>query len=415
MKHIKIRILAVIWVSVLALFTCSGLILNISLPLHFENQAREALEYEMEYINALQNSTDENYSDVDEYVGTYLSGEINFFDVSVGDEVGLKKSDDSANGYATPTQTNEKEVEEYEKSHYMEFGKCYVHRTENGYYVMVKYTDVFELSGELCETVMYINIAPLVKYTKTVNILLVVVFVFVLAVMSVIGLDLGNRIEHSQDVQRQFFQNSSHELKTPLMSIQGYAEGIETGVVDPQKSAEIILQESDRMTKLVEELLSISKIDAKRLNLKFEVTDLREILYDCLRTVEPTQKEAGVEITPIFCESPVFVSCDENQLSRAVTNILFNGIRHCRGEVEISCFTRGKNCVVRVLDNGEGLDENDLPHIFDRFYTGKNGNTGIGLALASEIVHLHKGKITAENEKSGAAFEIELPLAKKDD
>lgn len=412
MKHIKIRILAVIWVSVLILFASFGLILNISLPLHFENQAKEALEYEMSYIDALQNSKEEDYSDVDEYVGTYLSGEINFIDLSAETAEDLEKSNDITNGYLTLLQTNDSEVEDYEKTHDMVLGKCYVYRTGSGYYVLAKYNDIFELTGELCETLMYINIAPILQYTKTVNVLIVAVFVCVLAAMSVIGLNLGSKIEHSQAVQRQFFQNSSHELKTPLMSIQGYAEGIETGVVDPQKSAEIILQESDRMTKLVEELLSISKIDAKRLNLKFAVTDLREILYDCLRTVEPTQKEAGVEITPVFCDSPVWVNCDENQLSRAVTNILFNGIRHCRGKIEFSCFVRGKDCVVRVLDNGEGLDEKDLPHIFDRFYTGKNGNTGIGLALASEIVHLHKGKITAENAKTGAAFEIELPLAK---
>ena len=88
-----------------------------------------------------------------------------------------------------------------------------------------------------------------------------------------------------------------------------------------------------------------------------------------------------------------------------------NGIRHCNSTVVITCTTEEKEAVVRVSDDGNGIAQEDLPHIFDRFYTGTNGSTGIGLALSREILNLHKGSIKAYNEV-GAVFEIRLPISK---
>ena len=105
--------------------------------------------------------------------------------------------------------------------------------------------------------------------------------------------------------QQTFFQNASHELKTPLMAIQGYAEGIQAGVMDTASAAEVILEESDRMTELVEELLDISKIDMGRQQLALSETDIRELLYDSIRAVEPTAAASGITIVPDFPEEPV--------------------------------------------------------------------------------------------------------------
>ena len=91
--------------------------------------------------------------------------------------------------------------------------------------------------------------------------------------------------------------------------------------------------------------------------------------------------------------------------------MLINGLRHCRQGVWLSCKADRHTITVTIRDDGGGMDEADLPHIFDRFYSGKNGNTGIGLALASDIIRLHKGTITAGNDEQGAVFEIRLPLA----
>lgn len=404
MKHIKLRILSVIWVAIFLLFVVFDLILNVSLPLYFENQAKSALEYEVEYIKQLKNSDSEKKDEPAEYAGTYLSGEISFI---VPDDT-QAAANEKSNGYNSAQKLSDDDILSFIGKNQIELEKCYTVKTDNGYYVFVEYEDVFELSGESSKTVMYINIQPVVKYTRSLDLLLGIAFLCITAVMSVIGLQLGKRIEESQETQRRFFQNSSHELKTPLMAIQGYAEGIQAGVIDPAQSATVILEESDRMTRLVEELLSISKIDAHRLVLNTAVTDVREILYDCLRAVEGIQKEKNVKIIPGFSSFPVLADCDEDQLGRAFTNVIVNALRHCKTKVMISCKRRGKYCSVKVFNDGANISSKDLPHIFDRFYTGKNGNTGIGLALTSEIVRLHGGSISAYNSASGVVFEIKL-------
>lgn len=399
MKHVRLKILSVIWVIILLLFGSFEVILNTALPLYFENQAKEALKYEIDYIKELKTDSEST----SEYVGTYFSGEINF--IVLDDENAKTNTSDN---YKTTIKNTETEVIDIIENNELEIEKCYTFKTENGYYILVKYEDVFALYGEAVPTVMYINIKPLLQYTKTLDLLLGIAFLCVTVVMSAIGLKLGRNIEQAQEAQRRFFQNSSHELKTPLMAIQGYAEGIQTGVIDPVDSSTVILEESDRMTKLVEEILSISKIDAHRLVLNTAVTDVHEILYDCLRSVEGIQNEAGIEISIDFSSSPLYIKCDEDQLGRAFTNIIVNAIRHCRGKISVSCKEVGKYCIVKVSDNGDGLSPEDLPHIFDRFYTGKNGNTGIGLALTAEIIKLHKGTISAYNDSFGAVFEIKL-------
>ena len=144
-------------------------------------------------------------------------------------------------------------------------------------------------------------------------------------------------------------------LKTPLMAIQGYAEGI--------------------------------------------------------RAVEPTAA-SGIAIVPDFPEEPIIVKCDDGQLRRAVTNILSNGLRYARSELRLTCRTDKRHVTIRIQDDGDGIAEEDLPHIFDRFYMGRSGKSGIGLALAKEIVHLHRGTIRAYNGETGAVFEITLPMAR---
>ena len=182
--------------------------------------------------------------------------------------------------------------------------------------------------------------------------------------------------------------------------------------MDTGSAAEVILEESDRMTELVEELLDISKIDMGRQRFALSEMDVRELLYDSIRAVEPTVVSGGIAIVPDFPEEPVLVSCDEIQLRRAVTNILSNGVRYARSELCLTCRPDKRNVIIRIQDDGDGIAEEDLPHIFDRFYMGKSGKSGIGLALTKEIIHLHKGTIRAYNGDTGAVFEISIPVSR---
>ena len=166
------------------------------------------------------------------------------------------------------------------------------------------------------------------------------------------------------------------------------------------------------MTELVEELLDISKIDMGRQPLTLSETDIRELLYDSIRAVEPAAAASGITIAPDFPEEPIMVKCDDTQMRRAVTNILSNGLRYARSELRLACRPDKRNVIIRIQDDGDGIAEADLPHIFDRFYMGKSGKSGIGLALTKEIIHLHKGTIRAYNGDTGAVFEITLPMGR---
>ena len=182
--------------------------------------------------------------------------------------------------------------------------------------------------------------------------------------------------------------------------------------MDTGSAAEVILAESDRMTELVDELLDISKIDMGRQPHTLSETDIRELLYDSIRAVEPAAAASGITIAPDFPEEPVMVKCDDTQIRRAVTNILTNGLRYAHSQLCLTCRPDKRNVIIRIQDDGDGIAEGDLPHIFERFYMGKSGKSGIGLALTKEIIHLHKGTIHAYNGDSGAVFEITLPMGR---
>ena len=196
-----------------------------------------------------------------------------------------------------------------------------------------------------------------------------------------------------------------------MMAVQGCAEGIHTGVLDPVEASGAILEEAEQMSDLVEELLALSRLESGQANAEFRFTDIREVLYDCLRSTEQLTEQRKLCITPCFDERPVSVNCDEVQLRRAFTNIITNALRYAKKEIQIECKADRGKAIVRIRDDGEGIAPELLPHIFDRFYSTRKGGAGIGLSLAKEIVSLHKGTISASNA-GGALFEISLPLRK---
>ena len=260
--------------------------------------------------------------------------------------------------------------------------------------------------------VLYVDIGAVMQYSAYLNAVFFAVLLAISSVMCLLGFRFGRDIEKEAERQQTFFQNASHELKTPLMAIQGYAEGIQAGVMDTASAAEVILTESDRMTELVEELLDISKIDMGRQQLTLSETDIRELLYDSIRAVEPAAAASGITIAPDFPEEPVMVKCDDTQMRRAVTNILTNGLRYAHSQLCLTCRADRRQVTIRIQDDGDGIAEGDLPHIFERFYMGKSGKSGIGLALTREIIHLHKGTIRAYNGDTGAVFEISFPVSR---
>ena len=399
MKNIKLRIVYLILGSALLLSALFVLAVNVIIPSHFVNEAKKALLNEAEYQNrAIPYTYDENWEE--EY---FFTPSIVFLEL----EDGYRH-----NTWNRDTYRLEKKLLEYCAGRDIALNQCYTFKTDRHHLIFMSVQEEQDDWEKPYAYIMYIDIGPITRYIVTLNWAFFAVLVAISSVMCLLGFRFGRDIEKEAERQQTFFQNASHELKTPLMAIQGYAEGIQAGVMDTASAAEVILAESDRMTELVDELLDISKIDMGRQPLTLSEMDVRELLYDSIRAVEPTAAASGITITPDFPETPVMVSCDDTRLRRAVTNILSNGVRYARSELRLTCRTEKRHATIRIQDNGDGIAEADLPHIFDRFYMGKSGKSGIGLALTKEIIHLHKGTIRAYNGDGGAVFEISIPVSR---
>ena len=404
MKNIKLRIVYLILGSALLLSALFVLAVNVIIPSHFVNEAKKALLNEAEYQNQAIPYTydkpdyDENWEE--EY---FFTPSIVFLEL----EDGYRH-----NTWNRDTYRLEKKLLEYCAGRDIALNQCYTFKADKHHLIFMSVQEDYGDGEEPYSYIMYIDIGPITRYIVTLNWAFFAVLVAISSVMCLLGFRFGRDIEKEAERQQTFFQNASHELKTPLMAIQGYAEGIQAGVMDAGGAAEVILAESDRMTELVDELLDISKIDMGRQQLALSEMDVRELLYDSIRAVEPAAAAGGIAIVPDFPEEPVMVSCDDTRLRRAVTNILSNGVRYARSELRLTCRTEKRHATIRIQDNGDGIAEADLPHIFDRFYMGKSGKSGIGLALTKEIIHLHKGTIRAYNGDGGAVFEITIPVSR---
>ena len=403
MKNIKLRIVYLILGSALLLSALFVLAVNVIIPSHFVNEAKKALLNEAEYQNrAIPYTYDEPDYDENWEEGYFFTPSIVFLELDDGYR---------PNTWNRDTYRLEKKLLEYCAGRDIALNQCYTFKTDKHHLIFMSVQEEQDDWEKPYAYIMYIDIGPITRYIVTLNWAFFAVLLAISSVMCLLGFRFGRDIEKEAERQQTFFQNASHELKTPLMAIQGYAEGIQAGVMDAGGAAEVILAESDRMTELVEELLDISKIDMGRQQLALSEMDVRELLYDSIRAVEPIAA-SGITIAPDFPEEPVMVSCDDIQLRRAVTNILSNGLRYACSELRLTCRADKRHVTIRIQDDGDGIAEEDLPHIFDRFYMGKSGKSGIGLALTKEIVHLHRGTIRAYNGDSGAVFEISIPVSR---
>ena len=405
MKNIKLRIVYLILGSALLLFALFVLAVNVIIPSHFVTEAKKALISEAQYQNRTIPYTDDGsffddeWNDAEEH---FLTPSIVFLEL----EDGYRPNTWNRDAYLL-----EKKLLEYCAGRDITLDQCYTFKTDRHHLIFMSAQEDYGDGEEPYSYIMYIDIGPITRYIVTLNWVFFAVLLAISSVMCLLGFRFGRDIEKEAERQQTFFQNASHELKTSLMAIQGYAEGIQAGVMDTGGAADVILEESDRMTELVEELLDISKIDMGRQRLTLSETDIWELLYDGIRAVEPIAA-GGIAIVPDFPEEPVMVSCDDTRLRRAVTNILSNGVRYARSELCLTCRTDKRHVTIRIQDDGDGIAEEDIPHIFDRFYMGRSGKSGIGLALTKEIVHLHKGTIRARNGDTGAVFEISIPVSR---
>lgn len=226
---------------------------------------------------------------------------------------------------------------------------------------------------------------------------------------------MAEKLSSHESTMKTFMQNASHELRTPLMSIQGYAEGISLDVVeDKNKAIEIIIEESKRLSTLVEDLLYLSKIDAMQEDFNLEKVNVQELISSSIDRVKGITIKNKKEILFRHDDEDISLYCDEEKLIRAIINILANCIRYSSKVIDISLKKQDEAVIIDINDDGSGFDKEDKEHIFDRFFKGKGGNYGLGLAITKTIIQKHNGTIAADNNINGGAnINIRLPLQKR--
>jgi signal transduction histidine kinase len=222
---------------------------------------------------------------------------------------------------------------------------------------------------------------------------------------------MSEKLETHDKAQKTFLQNISHEFRTPLMSIQSYAEGIKYKVVDNNTAVDIIVDESKRMSTLVEDLLYLSRLDTIEENYNFNDLDFSELIKSCIERMNGIAIKNNIKISIAELEENMEVYADEEKLSRAITNILNNCIKYADSTVAVTAkLIDNKHLELIISDDGPGFEHDDLNNIFQRFYKGKKGNFGLGLAISKNVIEKHNGRISAENSPSGALFRVKLPV-----
>ncbi|RYG74311.1 HAMP domain-containing histidine kinase [Lentibacillus lipolyticus] len=220
--------------------------------------------------------------------------------------------------------------------------------------------------------------------------------------------DMASELERYMQSQQAFFQNASHELKTPLMTIQGYAEGIRDKVfdeADQEKGLEMMVTEVERLKKIINEMILLAKLDSDQSTYHPENIQAQELIEQVLDRVMPIANDHGVEVRH-KADSVVQFTADAEKFLQALLNLTFNAIRHAHARVDITA----SEGVITIEDDGEGISKELLPHIFHRFVKGKTGETGLGLAIARAIIEQSGGKIMVrDSDLGGAKFIVILP------
>jgi len=206
--------------------------------------------------------------------------------------------------------------------------------------------------------------------------------------------------------QKLFFQNASHELRTPLMSIKSYAEGIVYNVMDKESASRIILAETDRLSEMVEDLLTISRIDNIKNEQLKSVCDLRELLASAAAEHNIVALQNKILVRFEFDNTPVLLSVNDKTMIRAFSNLISNALRFAKATIVLTCKKTEKHIEISVEDDGEGISQDDMPHIFERFYKGKNGKHGIGLSIVKSVIEQHNGIINISSNAHGTKFTL---------
>ncbi len=230
-----------------------------------------------------------------------------------------------------------------------------------------------------------------------------------------------------EEYRKDFLGNVSHELKTPLFTVQGYIETLLDGAMNDKNIRKKYLQRAskgvDRLIYIVKDLDLITKLEVGELNLEKEDFDIVELIQSVFDLLEMKVEKKNIVLTfDMEYSQPIHVYADKEKIQRVITNLLVNSVKYGRrdGTTEVSVENLIKNkVIVRITDNGEGIPKRHIPRLFERFYrvdqsgSRKEGGSGLGLAIVKHIIEAHEEKIYVESEiEVGSEFSFTLEKSK---
>ncbi|MGE6630190.1 HAMP domain-containing sensor histidine kinase [Bacillus sp. NPDC077027] len=228
---------------------------------------------------------------------------------------------------------------------------------------------------------------------------------------------LSSTLEKVEHQRREFLANVSHELRTPLSYMKGYAEGIEEGVIEQKKGMRIIQDESTRLSRLVHDLLDLAQLEGDSYPLTTEPIVFAQLIHDVLDPFDLIATQKGITLKRNL-EEDCIIYGDSDRLHQVVRNLLDNALQYTPSGKTISVHLTVKQNKVELLiiDEGEGIPKEDLPHVAERFYrvnkarTRKDGGSGLGLAIVFQIIKKHGGSFELlSKESEGTTAKIILP------
>ena len=232
--------------------------------------------------------------------------------------------------------------------------------------------------------------------------------------------DIENKIRIDEQ-RKEFLDNVSHELKTPIALIQGYAEGLKENISDDPESREfycdVIMDEADKMNKLVKSLLTLNQLESGKDPVVMERFDLTSLILGVLQKMDIMIRQNDAEVV-FEQEKPVYVWADEFKIEEVLTNYISNALHHLGGErqVEIRISREGDRAKICVFNNGNPIPEEDIPSLWDKFYkvdkarTREYGGSGIGLSIVKAIMESHGQDYGVQNYENGVEFYFTLDL-----
>ncbi|MEG1870588.1 MAG: HAMP domain-containing sensor histidine kinase, partial [Peptostreptococcaceae bacterium] len=234
---------------------------------------------------------------------------------------------------------------------------------------------------------------------------------------------MADSLEQVEQNRKEFMSNVSHELRSPITSIKGFIGGILDGVIPEEKHKyylNIAYEEIQRLTRLINDLLDLSSVEAGTYKLKKVPIDINEIIRICILRNESRIKNKNLNVQVFFEENQLLVLTEEDKIMQVVTNLLDNAIKYGNQDalIKISCSGRGKKATISIFNEGPPINEEDIKHIWERFYKGDKSrtqkmSTGLGLSIVKKIINLHDEEIKVCNKDNGVEFTFTLSLAKK--